>query len=39
MDMSLQLLEGHAAKGGDFLLNIMAGDKSWFHHFDPETKW
>jgi histone-lysine N-methyltransferase SETMAR len=23
---------------GDFLLNIVTGDESWFHHFQPETK-
>ena len=21
------------------MLSIVTGDKSWFHHFDPETKW
>jgi hypothetical protein len=32
------LLERHAAEGDDFLLNIVIGDASWSHHFDPERK-
>jgi hypothetical protein len=38
MNVLLQLLEEHAAKGDDFVLNIVTGDKSWFYHFDPKTK-
>ena len=26
-------------EGDDFLLHIVTGDKSWFHHFEHETKW
>jgi hypothetical protein len=37
MDVSSQSLQ-HVAKGDDFLLNIVTGDESWFHHFDPKTK-
>ena len=22
-----------------FFLRIVTGDESWFHHFEPETKW
>ena len=25
-------------KGDNFLLSIVTGDESWFHHFDPEMK-
>jgi hypothetical protein len=36
--VSSQLLRRYAVEGDDFLLNIVTGDESWFHHFDPETK-
>jgi hypothetical protein len=36
--MSSQLLQQDAADGDDVLLNIVTGDESWFHHFDPKTK-
>jgi hypothetical protein len=38
MDVLLQLFQWYAAMGNDFLLNIMAGDESWFHHFNIKTK-
>jgi len=34
-----EMLLRYRDKGEDFLLSIVTGDKSWFHHFDPETKW
>jgi hypothetical protein len=37
-DVSTQLLQQHAAEDDDFLLNIVTGDESRFHHFDPKTK-
>jgi hypothetical protein len=37
MDVSSQFLR-HAAEGSDFLFNIVTGDESWSHHFDPERK-
>jgi hypothetical protein len=37
-DVSSQLLRRYAVEGDNFLLNIVTGDESWFHHFDPETK-
>jgi hypothetical protein len=39
MDVSSQLFQWHAAEGDDFLLDIVAGDESWFHCFDFKTKW
>jgi hypothetical protein len=33
-----QLLEQYVVEGNDFLHSITIGDKSWLHHFDPETK-
>jgi hypothetical protein len=38
MDVSSQLLRLLAGEGDDFLFNIVTGDESWFHRFDPETK-
>jgi hypothetical protein len=37
-DVSSQLLRRYAVGSDDFLFNIVTGDESWFHHFDPETK-
>jgi hypothetical protein len=37
MDVLSQLLQ-HAAEGDDFLSNIVTGNESWLHHFDPKTK-
>jgi len=34
-----ELLQRYRHEGGDFLLRIVTGDESWFHHFEPETKW
>jgi hypothetical protein len=36
MNVSLQLLQYHAAEGDDFILNIMTYDESWFQYFDPK---
>ena len=33
-----EMLRRYRDEGDDFLLNIVTGDKTWFHHFDPETK-
>ena len=33
-----ELLQRHRHEGDDFLLRIVTGDESWFHHFEPETK-
>ena len=33
-----ELLQRYRHEGDDFLLRIVTGDKSWFHHFEPETK-
>jgi len=33
-----ELLQRYRHKGDDFLLCIVTGDESWFHHFEPETK-
>ncbi|PNF41780.1 hypothetical protein B7P43_G02607, partial [Cryptotermes secundus] len=33
-----ELLQRYRHEGDDFLLYIVTGDKSWFHHFEPETK-
>ena len=33
-----ELLQRYRHEGGDFLLRIVTGDESWFHHFQPETK-
>jgi hypothetical protein len=38
MDMSSQLLLRHVTEGDDFLFNIVTGDESWFHYFNPETR-
>jgi len=32
------LLQRYRHEGDDFLLRIVTGDESWFHHFEPETK-
>jgi len=34
-----EMLQRYRDDGDDFLLSIVTGDESWFHHFDPETKW
>jgi hypothetical protein len=33
-----ELLKHYREEGHHFLLNIVTGDKSWIHHFDPEEK-
>jgi len=33
-----ELLQRYRHEGNDFLLRIVTGDESWFHHFEPETK-
>lgn len=33
-----ELLQRYRHEGDDFLLRIVTGDESWFHHFEPETK-
>ncbi|PNF43968.1 hypothetical protein B7P43_G00913 [Cryptotermes secundus] len=37
--ITLELLQRYRHEGDDFLLCIVTGDESWFHHFEPETKW
>jgi hypothetical protein len=37
--MSTRLKQREVTEEGDqFLLNIVTGDKTWIHHFDPEEK-
>ena len=37
--MSTRLKQRAVTEGGDqFLFNIVTGDESWIHHFDPEEK-
>jgi len=33
-----ELLRCYREEGDQFLLNIVIGDESWIHHFDPEEK-
>ena len=33
-----ELLKRYREKEDQFLLNIVTGDESWIHHFDPEEK-
>jgi len=33
-----ELLHRYRQEGDDFLLRIVTGDESWFHHFEPEMK-
>ena len=33
-----EMLQRYQDEGDDFLLSIVTGDESWFHHFDLETK-
>jgi len=33
-----ELLKRYQEEGDQFLLNIVTGDESWIHHFDPEEK-
>jgi len=33
-----ELLQSYQYESNDFLLHIVTGDESWFHHFEPETK-
>lgn len=33
-----ELLQRYRKEGDEFLLRIVTGDESWFHHFEPETK-
>ena len=37
--MSMRLQQCAVTEEGDqFLFNIVTGDESWIHHFDPEEK-
>jgi len=31
-------LKRYRKEGDQYLLNIVTGDESWIHHFDPEEK-
>jgi len=33
------LLEWYNREGENFLNCIITGDETWFHHYEPETKW
>ena len=33
-----ELLQRYRHESDDFLLRIVTGDESWFHHSEPETK-
>jgi hypothetical protein len=37
-NVSSHLLERYSVEGDEFLYNIVIGDESRFHKFDPETK-
>ena len=36
--LSLQHLQRYQDEGGDMLSQIVTGDESWVHHYEPETK-
>jgi hypothetical protein len=36
--ISSEMLQRYQDERDNFLLNIVTGDESWFHHFAPETK-
>ena len=36
--MSTRLKQRAVTEGDQFLFNIVTGDESWIHHFDPEEK-
>ncbi|KMQ82562.1 histone-lysine n-methyltransferase setmar-like protein [Lasius niger] len=38
MECCQQLLQRYRDEGDDFLLNIVTGDESWVHHYEPEEK-
>ena len=38
MGLSLQHLNRYTEEGEDFMARIVTGDKSWVHHFQPESK-
>ena len=38
VEICVQLLKRYREEGDQFLLNIVTGDESWNHHFDPEEK-
>ena len=33
-----EMLRRYRDEGDVYLVSIVTGDKTWFHHFDPETK-
>jgi hypothetical protein len=33
-----ELLKRYREEGNQFLFDIITGDESWIHHFDPEEK-
>jgi hypothetical protein len=33
-----EILRRYQDEGDNFLLSIVTGDESWFHHYDPEMK-
>ena len=38
VEICQELLKQYHDEGDQFLLNIVTGDESLFHHFDPEGK-
>jgi hypothetical protein len=38
MGLPLQHLLWYVDKGADMLYRIVTGDKSWVHHYQPESK-
>jgi histone-lysine N-methyltransferase SETMAR len=38
VEICKELLKRYREVGDQFLLNIVTGDESWIHHFDPEKK-
>jgi histone-lysine N-methyltransferase SETMAR len=39
LDICSCFLERHNREGDNFLNRIIAGDETWIHHYEPETKW
>jgi len=38
LEICEELLKRYREEGDQFLSNIVTGDESWIHHFDPEEK-
>ena len=38
LEICRELLQRHADEGDAFLDNIVTGDETWCHHYEPESK-